>query len=110
MTVNKAVAQTLLTISTVEQDLDTLSQRVDVLGFTNERVPLFCGEEEEEEKVSVVPKKPDLSDSVQLFIFFPPSHQRSVNNLLSIDLGNESDLLMGLLLTSELLSCKRPAV
>lgn len=48
--------QSLLTISTVEQDLDTLSQRVDVLGFPNKRVPLFCGREEEEEEVSVVPE------------------------------------------------------
>ena len=31
----------MLTISAIEQDLDTFSQRIDVLGFPDERVPFF---------------------------------------------------------------------
>lgn len=35
-------SEAFLTVSAVEQDLNTFPQSVDVFGFPNERVPFFC--------------------------------------------------------------------
>lgn len=104
----EAVARAPLTVSAVEQDLNTLSQRVDVLRFPNERVPLFCwggGSRRRRRRSCQCFSGNQTFEIRQSFLFFFRRRTKDrKNNLLSIDLGNESDLLMGLLLTSEQLS------
>lgn len=78
-----AEAAASLTVSAVEQDLDTFPQRVDVLGLPDERIPFLC------KKTGAVSVRRNRSRSGPNLL-----------HLLNINLGNEHKLLIGLASTS----------
>lgn len=93
-----AKIEAFLTVSAVEQDLNTFSQRVDVFSFPNERIPFFC----KKQLLSVIYFKFTGPLRFKPALFHCSAERSEINllHLLNINLGNECNLLIGLLLTS----------
>lgn len=93
-----AKIEAFLTVSAVEQDLNTFSQRVDVFSFPNERIPFFC----KKQLLSVIYFKfvGPLRFKPALFHCCAERSEINLLHLLNINLGNQCNLLIGLLLTS----------